>query len=246
MGADSKIEWCRHTWNPWVGCTKLSPACDHCYAEVWAKRTGQHHLWAGERRRTSEANWQLPLKWNRAAAAAGERHCVFCGSLMDFCDNQVPRRWRDDAWHRVHQTPNLDWMLLSKRPENYRKMLPGPDIGTPEWGDGWPNVWLGATVEDRARLRRIDHLREVPARIRFLSIEPLLEDLGTLDLVGIHLVIVGGESGPHARDNNFEANARALLAQCRAASVPFFCKQNVRKTALPIDLMVRELPNANA
>lgn len=218
MAENSKIEWCRHTFNPWLGCTKLTPACDNCYAEGWAKRTGQAGLWQGERRRTSAANWRLPLKWDRAAAAAGERHRVFCASLADVFDNQVPPEWRTDLWELIRATPNLDWMLLTKRPENIRKMLP------PNWGDGWPNVWLGTTVEDAERVRRIAVLRRAPARIRFLSCEPLLGDLGTLDLTGIHLVISGGESGPRARPMH-PAWARALRDQCAAAGVPFFFKQ---------------------
>ncbi|ACL58708.1 phage Gp37/Gp68 family protein [Methylobacterium nodulans] len=225
MAENSKIEWCHHTFNPWVGCTRISPACDHCYAEAWAKRTGQPHLWTGERRRTSASNWQQPLKWDRAAAAAGERHRVFCASLADFFDNQVPSRWRDDAWHLINQTPHLDWMLLTKRPQNIAKMLPGPAIGAPAWGEGWPNVWLGTTIEDRARLRNLEALRAVPARVRFLSCEPLLEDLGQVDLTGIHLVIVGGESGPGARPMHPDW-ARSLRDQCQTAGVAFHFKQH--------------------
>ncbi|ACL59097.1 phage Gp37/Gp68 family protein [Methylobacterium nodulans] len=225
MAENTKIEWCHHTFNPWVGCTRLSPACDHCYAEAWAKRTGQAHLWTGERRRTSASNWQQPLKWDRAAAAAGERHRVFCASLADFFDNQVPSRWRDDAWHLISQTPQLDWMLLTKRPQNIAKMLPGPATGAPAWGEGWPNVWLGTTIEDRARLRNPDALRTVPARVRFLSCEPLLEDLGEIDLTGIHLVIVGGESGPGARPMRAEW-ARSIRDQCIAAGVAYHFKQH--------------------
>lgn len=228
MAENSKIEWTHHTFNPWVGCTRLSPACDHCYAEGWAKRTGQSHLWEGDRRRTSVSNWQQPLKWDRAAAAAGIRQRVFCASLADVFDNQVPTRWRDDLWHRIAQTPNLDWMLLTKRPQNIAKMLPDPRTGVPAWGDDfltcWTNVWLGTTVEDRERLRNIDHLRAVPAAVRFLSVEPLLEDLGEIDLSGIHLVIVGGESGPGARPMH-PAWVRNIERQCRSAGVAFFFKQ---------------------
>lgn len=242
MGDRTGIEWTNSTWNPWVGCTKISAACDHCYAETWAKRAGSPKLWHGERRRTSVANWQKPIKWNREAASEGRRHRVFCASLADFFDNQVPPRWRDDAWHRIDQTPNLDWQLLTKRPENIRKMLPTSDIGAPEWGVGWRNVWLGTTVENRATLRRADVLRGIPAAVRFLSVEPLLEYLGDVDLAGISWVICGGESGAHARDNNFEANARGLLNQCKAAGVPFFGKQNVGKRPLPADLDVKEFP----
>ena len=225
MAEHSTIEWTDHTFNPWLGCTALSPACDFCYAEAWSKRTGNAHLWQGERRRTTAALWQGPLKWNARCAAAGIRERVFCASLADVFDNQVPSRWRDDLWHRIDQCRSLDWMLLTKRPENIAKMLPTEAIGAPLWGAGWPHVWLGTTIEDRARLRRLDHLRRVPAAVRFLSCEPLLEDLGDLDLSGIHLVIGGGESGPHARITPPEA-ARSLRDVCAAQRVPFFWKRH--------------------
>lgn len=224
MGDKTGIQWADHTWNPWVGCTKISAACDHCYAEGWAKRAGAPELWQGERRRTSAANWQAPIRWNRAAAAEEGRARVFCASLADFFDNQVPTRWRDDAWHRIDQTLNLDWLLLTKRPENILKMLPSPAIGAPEWEEGWRNVWLGTTVENRAALRRVDILRRMPAAVRFLSIEPLLEDLGEVDLFGISWVIVGGESGPDARPMHPDW-VRSLRDQCKAARVAFFFKQ---------------------
>ncbi|MBY0319124.1 MAG: phage Gp37/Gp68 family protein [Reyranella sp.] len=220
MAENSKIEWCRHTFNPWVGCTRLSPACQHCYAEGWARRTGQSHLWEGERRRTSVANWQQPLKWNRAAAAAGERHRVFCASLADVFDNQVPEIWRSDLFALIEATPNLDWMLLTKRPQNIAKMI------WPKWDAGLPpNVWLGTTVEDRLRMANIEHLRRVPAIVRFLSIEPLLEDLGKIDLTGIQLVIVGGESEPNARPMQAEW-VQNIRDQCAEAGVAFFFKQH--------------------
>jgi protein gp37 len=225
VAENSKIEWTHHTMNFWLGCTALSPACDHCYAEGWAKRTGNAALWQGERRRTSAALWRQPGKWNLACAAAGIRQRVFTNSLADFFDNQADEGWRIDAWVTIHQTPNLDWMILTKRPENIRKMLPGGDtFRLLPWGEGWPNVWLGTTIEDRARLHRLDKLRAVPAAVRFLSIEPLLEDLGQLALSGIHLVIVGGESGGKARPMHPEW-VRSLRDQCIAQGVPFFFKQ---------------------
>jgi len=186
MGENTKIEWATHTFNPWVGCTKVSPACDHCYAEGWAKRTGQGHLWEGQRRRTSMSNWQKVRKWNREARAAGRRDRVFCASLADVFDNQVPSEWRRELWHYIEQTPSLDWLLLTKRPQNIAKMLPDPGTGVKPWGDGWKNVWLGTTVENQAEAdRRIPHLLAVPAVIRFLSCEPLL---GPLDLTLDNLV----------------------------------------------------------
>lgn len=229
MGADTKIEWARHTHNPWLGCERLSPACDHCYAADWAKRYGEEHLWQGQRRRTSEQVRRQPLRWNRAALAAGERHRVFCGSLMDVFDNQVPPEWRAELFRTIEATQALDWMLLTKRPQNIAKMLAAcvePVDGDIPFGPlhAWPypNVWLGTTIEDRKRLINADHLRAVPAAVRFLSIEPLLEDLGEIDLTGIHLVIVGGESGPRPMRAEW---VRSIRDQCEAAGVAFFFKQ---------------------
>jgi protein gp37 len=182
MGATTGIEWCDHTFNPWTGCQAVSPACYHCYAEALEKRFGHGDRWGphGDRLRTSAANWQQPLKWNRAAAAAGIRARVFCASMADVFDNRAATRWRDDLWHLIHQTPHLDWLLLTKRPQNICGMLPTTDIGTPAWGLGWPNVWLGTTVENQVEAdRRIPKLLEIPAAVHFLSCEPLL---GPVDL----------------------------------------------------------------
>lgn len=242
MGANTKIEWCDHSWNPWVGCTKISPACDHCYAEGWAKRTGQATLWTGDRRRTSAANWRQPEKWNREAERTGVRRKVFCASLADVFDNQVPDEWRADMWRVIACTPHLNWLLLTKRPQNIAKMLP---LG---WGTGWSNVWLGTTAENQEEAdRRIPHLRSVPASVRFLSVEPLLAPVDLRSALApasapIHWVICGGESGAGARmmDPNW---ARSLHDQCRGAGIPFFMKQMTRKAAIPPDLMVREWPD---
>jgi protein gp37 len=247
MAENSRIEWTDHTFNPWVGCAKVSPACDHCYAESWARRAGQLGLWQGERRRTSAANWQKPLKWERDYIPGAR---VFCASLADVFDNQVPAEWRDDLWSMIRATPNLDWQLLTKRPQNIAKMLP------PDWGDGYPNVWLGTTVENQTEAhRRIPHLLAVPATVRFLSCEPLLDPLDLTRMFhsplafaqSMHWVICGGESGSGWRPMNLEW-ARSLRDQCKDAGVPFFMKQmgGLRKPFPPIpdDLMVREFPNA--
>ena len=176
MGADGKIEWTDHTFNPWIGCTKISPACDHCYAETWAQRYGQANLWQGERRRTSANNWRQPLRWNAEAERAGVRKRVFCASLADVFDNQVDGAWRCDLWDLIHVTPHLDWLLLTKRPQNMAVMLPQKARGAlADWGDGWPNVWLGTTVENQTEAeKRIPYLLSRPAAKRFLSCEPLL------------------------------------------------------------------------
>jgi protein gp37 len=184
MAANSKIEWCDHTFNPWLGCTRVSPACDHCYAEGWAKRTGNARLWQGERRRTTEAYWRQPLKWNRQAEREGRRYRVFCASLADVFDNQVPHQWREDLWSLIEATPHLDWLLLTKRPQNITRllMLPDPCSAQP-WP--WPNVWLGTTVENQAEAdRRIPHLLSAPAAVHFLSCEPLL---GPVDLTRVNI-----------------------------------------------------------
>lgn len=187
MGTLSNIEWCDHTFNPWVGCTRLSAACDFCYAETWAQRAGSPDLWQGERRRTTVANWRLPLKWDRMAAAEGRRYRVFCASLADVFDNQVPAEWRADLWELIGSTRNLDWLLLTKRPQNIAKMLPVMDSGQPGYRPWnmpwpWPNVWLGTTVENQQEAdRRIPHLLAVPAAIRFLSCEPLLGPVSLRD-----------------------------------------------------------------
>lgn len=228
MAENSGIEWTDHTFNPWVGCTKISPACDHCYAEGWAKRTGNGLLWQGKRRRTSAANWSQPRKWQRQAAAAGKRAKVFCASLADVFDNQADPAWRCDLWDLIYETPDLDWLLLTKRPQNIRKMLPEKAKGAlSDWGVGWPNVWLGTTVENQEEAeRRIPHLREVPARIRFLSCEPMVSPVTlTVDhLIGLDWIIAGGESGPGARPMH-PTWARSLRDQCQTAGIWFFFKQ---------------------
>lgn len=220
MAENSAIEWTDHTFNPWLGCTKISPACDHCYAEGWAKRTGQAALWQGERRRTSEANWREPLKWNKKAREFATRYRVFCASLADVFDNQVPQEWRRDLWALIAATPSLDWLLLTKRPQNIDRMLPHA------WNCGWPNVWLGTTVESRDEmLKRAHHLAAIPAAVRFWSCEPLLGDIGAIPAeIMPDWVITGGESGPGARPMHPDW-VRSLRDKCAAASVPFFFKQ---------------------
>lgn len=268
MSASTKIEWCDHTFNPWVGCTKVSPGCDHCYAEGWAKRAGKAGgvIWGGERRRTSEANWRQPLRWNAIAAAGHFVECsgcgrrgdartweadirrkhpqavtccpdrklvaarprVFCASLADVFDNEVPAQWRLDLFELIRATPHLDWLLLTKRIGNATRML--PEKFSPAT---YPNVWIGATVVNQAEADRdIPKLMAVPAARRFLSIEPMLGpiNLDCWPLYGedecqlLHWIICGGESGPHARPMHPDW-PRSLRDQCAAAGVPFLFKQ---------------------
>ena len=254
MGADSKIEWTDHTFNPWVGCTKVSPACDFCYAEGWSKRAGKSALWDAKvpPQRTSLANWYKPQKWQHDAekfyAAHGRRQRVFCASLADVFDKQAHPVDRSDLFWLIDSTPDLDWLLLTKRPMLVTEQL--DYIGRARLPE---NVWLGTTVENQTEAdRRIPHLLATPAAKRFLSCEPLL---GPVDLYGcssdrkqiwnwlsgetgtmhfdgpdfdygvkLDWVIVGGESGPNARPMHPDW-ARGLRDQCAAAGVPFFFKQ---------------------
>lgn len=226
MGKNSDIEWTHHTFNPWWGCVKLSPACKHCYAQSWAQRLGLD-LWGDDvpRRFFGENHWREPLRWNREAEASGERKRVFCASMADvFEDREDLAPWRDRLWELIEATPSLDWLLLTKRPECISRMVP--------WSRTWPkNVWLGTTAENQEQADlRIPYLVSFPAKVRFVSCEPLL---GSLDLSrwlktknkkGINWVIAGGESGAKARPMN-PAWAENLRDQCLAAKVPFHFKQ---------------------
>ena len=271
MADQTNIEWADSTFNPWIGCTKISPACDHCYAEAMMdKRMGRVQWGAGKpRQRTSAANWRKPAQWNAKpfyqcrdcgwrgddpiprAAGGGPAECprcesvmiekdrrrVFCASLADVFDNEVDPIWRRDLFRLIDATPNLDWLLLTKRIGNARNMSqhamgmigaihkPLP-----------PNVWLGATICNQEEADRdIPKLLAVPAAVRFLSIEPML---GPIDLTWvdrsdgilvtkmepIDWIIVGGESGPHARPMRPDW-VRSLRDQGAAAGVPFLFKQ---------------------
>lgn len=246
MAENTAIEWCDATFNPWIGCTKVSPGgCANCYAEVSTparvKRAAGVETWGphGQRQRTSAHNWKQPLAWNAAAdafeAEHGRRRRVFCASLADVFDNAVPPVWRSDLFKLIGETPRLDWLLLTKRIGNAFAMMPfgWQDFGTP------PNVWIGATVVDQAEADRdIPKLLETPAAVRFLSIEPMLGPIsfegifsmphnpadGTNALEVIDWVICGGESGHNARPMHPDW-ARSLRDQCAAAGTPFLFKQ---------------------
>jgi protein gp37 len=224
MGENSKIEWTDHTFNPWTGCTKVSPGCDHCYAESWSKRSGLVEWGNNPRRRTTEGNWQNPLKWNDEAhefkRQHGHRPRVFCASLADVFDNQVDPAWREDLFGLIRQCRRLDWLLLTKRPQNILKMLP------PAWGDGYRNVWLGVTAEDQPHFDlRWKHLQHIPAVIKFISYEPAL---GAVKLPKHGLlpdwVISGGESGGGARPAK-PRWIRDIIADCKRNGVAVFHKQ---------------------
>lgn len=220
------ISWCDLTFNPWIGCTKISPACDFCYAEDLATaRLGVQWGPDAPRRRTAPGNWSKPPRWNRIAEQAGHRLKVFCASLADVLDNAVDDQWRRDLAALIIHTPWLDWMLLTKRIGNARKML------TAMFPDGVPdNVALGVTIAnqeeaDRDLPKALSVKAGLGIRRLFVSAEPLL---GPLDLsrylAHIDLLIVGGESGPDARPMHPDWPLD-LRDQCAAAGVPFHFKQ---------------------
>ncbi len=214
---DSKISWTENSWNPWFGCTKVSPGCDNCYAKFLMQTLWKQVRWGrGKPRvRTTADYWKQPLRWNQQAAEAGTSTKVFCASLGDVFDTEVPRQWRDDLFALIRETPHLDWQLLTKRPGEavkYAKKHPWPD-----------NAWIGTSIEDQRRAVRAQIITGIPAPVRFLSVEPLLGPV-TLDLRGIDWVIVGGESGPRHRPMKMEW-ARSVRDQCRAAGVAFFFNQ---------------------
>ena len=241
MSQDSKIEWTDHTFNPWEGCQRVGPGCDHCYAETRNARYsgGQAINWGpgAPRRRTSVSNWNLPRRWNAQAEAfqaqLGRRQRVFCASLADVFDNAVDPQWRADLFALIRDTPNLDWLLLTKRIGNVPAMVAIIPGWLPE------NVWLGATITSQAEADRdIPKLLRIPASVRFLSMEPLLGPVsfegffanpdnisdGTNALEALDWVIAGGESGPGARPTHPNWH-RELRDQCEAVGTPFLFKQ---------------------
>lgn len=281
MAEHTEIAWCDSTFNPWIGCTKVSPGCANCYAEnqtfVRAARANGRELWgAGKpRHRTSEAYWRQPRRWDtmRACAHCGHlvgggfpawcpecgpstdlewrRPRVFCASLADWLDDEVPVEWLADLLDLIRRTPHLDWLLLTKRPQQWRKRMAEVQSSAVNnvkpyavcdmieaWFGGTPpsNIWIGTTVEDQQRAdERIPAMLKIPARVRFVSAEPMLGPVvlgpramagaGTFrHMEGIDWVICGGESGPKARPMHPEW-ARSLRDQCAAAGVPFLFKQ---------------------
>jgi|ERR1041385_5072823 protein gp37 len=241
MAKNSHIEWTHHTFNPWWGCIKISPACDNCYAELWAKRMG-HQLWGRDstRRFFGAAHWREPLVWNEQARIAARRERVFCASMADVFERRAElNAERLRLWNLIESTPNLDWLLLTKRPQNIQKLAP--------WRDDWPeNVWLGTTVENQTEAeKRLPFLLRAPAVIRFLSCEPLLGPVNLrawFNRDGFHSIdwiIAGGESGGGSRPMHPDW-VRSLLAQCQSHNVAFHFKQWGHW--VPAELMGPNLP----
>lgn len=242
---DSKIQWTDHTFNAWIGCTKVSPACANCYAENLGGRLQVNWGPGQARLRTGMAYWAQPKKWNRDAERTGVRQRVFTNSLADVFDNEVPDSWRDDLFDLIQSTPWLDWLILTKRIGNASKMLPSG------WASLYPNASLGISVGDQDELERdAPKLISLRAKWRFISYEPALQRIDLSDTFGmwwnqtmkcwegtgrrintdawgrkrIDWVIVGGESGPRARTFKPEW-ATDVIRQCRAAGAAPFVKQ---------------------
>ncbi len=228
MGYSTKIEWTDHTFNPWWGCVNVSPACDHCYAERFANRKtrSKDALWGKEARRliSSDEYWDAPHEWNRRAKKNGVSRRVFCGSMCDIMERRpdlnAPRK---RLLKLIEETPNLIWMLLTKRPQELTKLLPTAWLQNPR-----ANVWLMTTVEHADYLWRIQELLKAPAVVHGISVEPMLGEItlprNFLELGKRAWVIVGGESGAGARPSHVEW-FRYLRDQCISAGMPFFFKQ---------------------
>jgi protein gp37 len=215
MSTVSRIEWTEQTWNPTTGCTKISPGCKHCYAETMARRLQAMGV------KGYENGFKLNILPERLAEPLNRRKptTYFVNSMSDLFHSDISFGFLDQVFDVIRRTPQHTYQILTKRAARMRKyFIPGERLIP-------GNVWLGVSVENRKHgLPRIDELREVEASIRFLSVEPLLEDLGRIDLSGIHWVIVGGESGPKARPMKPEWVA-AIKEQCEQAGVAFFFKQ---------------------
>jgi len=243
MSDKSNISWTDATWNPWQGCGRKSSGCANCYMFTAKKRYGQDPSMVV---RSSDKTFYAPLKW--------EPSLIFVCSWSDFFIKEADE-WRGDAWDVIRQTPQHSYQLLTKRPERIKGCLPD------DWGDGWPHVWLGVSVEDqRAADERIPLLLQTPAAVRFISAEPLLEAV-TIGLAGtapkdwgygytgiynlLHWVIVGAESGPNRRP--FEvAWAEDIYDECEDVDVPFYGKQGpAHKPGAPLLIhgeVIHEMP----
>lgn len=217
MAEESAISWTDATFNPWIGCTKVSPACDRCYAARDNERRKWVDGWGAGVPRRRTKTWGDPLKWNRKAALTGKPLRVFCASLADVFDNEVDDAWRFDLWQLLRETPNLRWILLTKRIGNAKKMLPA------DWP--FPNAGLMSTLENQEVWDRdYPKLAATPATWHGVSAEPLLGHINIGDAKP-DWIITGGESGPGFRPLDMDA-VRSLRDQCARNGVTFHHKQN--------------------
>ena len=218
MSQTTSIGWCDHTWNPWWGCTKVSDECRHCYIQINMRRRGLEPF--GGPMRTSAATWQAPLRWNKIAAETGVRHLVFTCSISDFFHPGADP-WRPEAWGMISECSSLDWLVLTKRPELVAERLPA------DWGAGYANVWLGVTAGCSASLKRLELLRQIPAKLKWVSAEPLLEPLNLRPYLSwLAWVVTGCESAGRDKRRLMDiAWVRDLDEQCREFGVPHYFKQ---------------------
>jgi protein gp37 len=237
---NSSIQWTHHTYNPWLGCRKVAPECDNCYIIHQTPLRVRNIVHGSERHRCADSTLRQPFVWNRAAENAGERHRVFCLSLGDWADGEVPDEWRDKLLQTIRETPSLDWLLLTKRPKLAARYISSVPI----------NVWLGVSAG-------VDPvpLFDIEARTYFLSCEPMLRPLGqTAKDLPFDWIIFGFESGPHARIGNDEW-IRDGINHCRDNGIAPFVKQlgtNPRfkdshggdMSEWPEDLRIREFPES--
>ena len=245
MAEKTLIAWTDHTFNAWMGCSRVSEGCRNCYAAALTKNRMGLDLWGrGAPRQVTKTPWKNVLAWQRNAAGSGRIDRVFLGSLMDWAEDRddliEPRR---RMWGLIRECPNLHFQMLTKRPENISKLLPG------DWGNGYRNVWLGCTIEDNRVADRARHLIGNPAVVHFVSYEPAIGPLDKLDLTDIEWVIYGGESGPGYRPENKQW-ARDMRDRCRSRGVAFFHKQSsAYRTEVGIELdgkLIREYPKVEA
>lgn len=222
MGKETGIAWTDHTFNPWWGCEKVSRGCAHCYAETLSRRY-QFNIWGAQapRRFFSDKHWAEPVKWDKDAAAEGVQKKVFCASMADVFEYRKDlNKQRERLFRLIERTPNLIWQLLTKRPQYIIELTPK------SWDTDWPeNCWIGTSTEDQETYdARANYLRLTGAKVRFLSMEPLLGPITMTIPDGIQWAILGGESGPGARPCHVEW-LRALVQQCEVKGIACFVKQ---------------------
>ena len=229
MAENSLIGWTDHTFNFWWGCGKVSAECLYCYIAAIMKRAGKEPFNGPMRTK----HWDAPFRWNRIASRHGCRFRIFTCSMSDFYHEHADQ-WREEAWQIIRQCTNLDWLILTKRPELIPARL--PDDG----GDGYDNVWFGVTVGCKKSLNRISLLRTVPARIRFISAEPLLERIGFRPyLDGIHWIITGCEKAGKSKRRPMDIDwVRDIHSQCQDAGIAHFFKQRYDGTKIVFDGML--------
>ena len=251
MADTTLIAWTDHTANFWMGCQKISDGCANCYAETLTKNRMGLKVWgpaATTKRQAVKNVYGNVRTWAKAIAAGtpgvlgpGQPHLVFVGSLMDWAENHPDaEKVRPQMWQVIRENPDMHFQMLTKRPERIHSLLPK------DWGpDGYPNVWLGTSIEDMRVAARADALRDIPAVVRFISYEPALGPLDDLNLRGIDWVIYGGESGPGYRPHDL-AWPRGMHKNCDANGAAFFYKQSAAyKTEMGIQLdgkLVRYYP----